>query len=353
MNIDEIAKTITSKPSNKLVLVGIEGYGGSGKTTLAKQLAAELDSAYIVNIDDFIVKEKSTEASWDKGGFDRKRLEQQVLIPATTGQQINYQKLVWETNTLSKPKHVPAVNYLIIERISCYHPNIAHYYDYKNWVDTPIEIAKARGQARDIGNENESMWDMWAANDLAYQLQYHPEQVADYVIDNQRPNSVDTGTWGKRISWKLYPTDQLPPIELITAAFCVAITDKQKILLARSERGWGLIGGHIEDGETVEQALVREALEEGGFTPSTPVLFAVREVTASQPVQHQDPTKQYPFPISYLVYYYSTTIQPIAEPTGSEILESASFSLNDIEALNTPDLSVIKLGYNAYSNLTK
>ncbi len=184
-DVQRIAAEIMARNlGRRPVLIGIEGFGGSGKTTLARQLSDALGHSYVVNIDDFIVKEKLTEPSWDKGGFDRERLERQVLRPAHEGQEVHYEELLWESNTLSAPKIVPDVDYLIVEGISCYHPNIAHYYDYKIWVETPIEIAKARGKARDAGNENVDKWDMWAENDLAYQKKYHPEQQADFVVTN-------------------------------------------------------------------------------------------------------------------------------------------------------------------------
>ncbi len=182
MTVHDIANRITkTKTKSPPVLIGVEGFGGSGKTTFAAKLCEVLGLAYVVNIDDFIIKEKIIEPSWDKGGFDRQRLEQQVLLPATTNRPVQYQELIWETNKLSEPKTVPPVDYLIVEGMSCYHPDIAHYYDYKIWVDTPIEIAKARGKARDAGNENADKWDMWAESSLAYQAKYHPEQQADFI----------------------------------------------------------------------------------------------------------------------------------------------------------------------------
>ncbi len=185
MNIEPIVHQIKAlQIRHKPLIIGIEGFGGSGKTTLASQLRDALGNAYVVNIDDFIVKEKITEPSWDAGGFDLKRLEQQVLIPATTKQPIEYQELLWKTNTLSEPKTVPDADYLIVEGISAYHPSIAKYYDYKIWVDTHIETAKLRGHARDGSNENAAHWDLWAENDLRYQEKYHPEKTADIVISN-------------------------------------------------------------------------------------------------------------------------------------------------------------------------
>jgi 8-oxo-dGTP diphosphatase len=57
-------------------------------------------------------------------------------------------------------------------------------------------------------------------------------------------------------------TDELPPIEQITACIVAALHDNDNLVLSRPERGWGLIGGHIEPGETPEECVCREADEE-------------------------------------------------------------------------------------------
>lgn len=186
MNIKDTASSIQQNADNgRTVLIAIEGFGGSGKTTIAQRLKEALGDAYIVSIDDFIVKSKLGDTSWDIGVFDLKRLDQQVLIPATSEKEIAYQKLIWVSDTLSEPIIVPKVKYLIVEGITSYHPKIAKYYDYKIWVDTSMPVAKQRGHARDGSNENAQYWDLWAENDLAYQKKYHPELNADFIIDNR------------------------------------------------------------------------------------------------------------------------------------------------------------------------
>lgn len=182
--VDIVSEIKQNTKQYKPILIAIEGFGGSGKTTFAEKLRDALCNAYVVSVDDFTIKEKLAEQSWDNGIFDRDRLERQVLIPATSDQNISYQKLIWGTNTLSDPVVVPTVDYLIVEGISSFHPDIAKYYDYKIWIDVPIEIAKQRGKLKDAGNENANNWDLWVKNDLAYQQKYHPEQQADLVIDN-------------------------------------------------------------------------------------------------------------------------------------------------------------------------
>ena len=185
MTAQQVAQSIKAQNvQNDIVLIAIEGFGGSGKSTLAHEIKDYLKDAYVISIDDFIVKAKLTDSSWDNGVFDHQRLEKQVLIPATTGRAIAYQKLDWSTGTLSKPITVPRVRFLIIEGISSYHPSIAQYYTFKIWINTPIQIAKKRGHARDGGSENAQHWDLWAENDLKYQREHHPEIQADFQINN-------------------------------------------------------------------------------------------------------------------------------------------------------------------------
>ena len=184
MTLEEIAGNIKSNTTTKLVLIGIEGFGGSGKSTIANQISGMLTNSYVISIDDFIVKEHILEDDWDKRAFDRSRLESEVLVPFKADREVIYHKLEWATDTLSEPIRVPDTTYLIVEGISCYHPSICQYYDVKVWVDTPIETAKARGKNRDSGNENAEHWDLWAENDLQYQQKYHPELEADYIVKN-------------------------------------------------------------------------------------------------------------------------------------------------------------------------
>jgi 8-oxo-dGTP pyrophosphatase MutT (NUDIX family) len=167
-------------------------------------------------------------------------------------------------------------------------------------------------------------------------------------MDKSTHTLFDAGSWSDDITWELYTTSVLPPIELCSAVMCVAISDG-KVVLTRSERGWGMLGGHIEAGETLEDALRREALEEGGFTIDTHRLFAVRKITSRRPIPHQQEGRTYPHPIGYLPYYWATTNHDLKHPTGEEIIESSSFDIAEVPLLRTRDQIVIDAGWTAYN----
>jgi len=100
------------------------------------------------------------------------------------------------------------------------------------------------------------------------------------------------GAWDSNQSWALYQDTKMPDVKLCTAVYCLAILpDTKQVVLTRNNRGWEMLGGHIEPGETIEEAMVRECIEEGGFTPETYALFGYRKITAKTPVPHNQKQK--------------------------------------------------------------
>jgi len=158
------------------------------------------------------------------------------------------------------------------------------------------------------------------------------------------------GTWSENLRWELYLSASLPPAKLCNAVLCVAILNNDRIVLARTKRGWGMLGGHIEENETIERALVRELYEEGGYTPEHYTPFAYRKIIAKHPEPHQQPGKLYPFPVSYIPFFLATTTKATVQPTGPEVLASQSFSIKELAGLQSGDQKVIELGWEFYKN---
>lgn len=77
-------------------------------------------------------------------------------------------------------------------------------------------------------------------------------------------NPVFKGTWGDgHADWEIHLSNELPDLPM-TAVGGIYFQDEH-VLLTHNHRGWDLTGGHIEEGESVEETLRREMLEEGGL----------------------------------------------------------------------------------------
>src|SRR5258707_5854402 len=63
---------------------------------------------------------------------------------------------------------------------------------------------------------------------------------------------------------RLVLSSQLPLRELSTTSFILAFSGDRLLQTHLVKRGWDLVGGHIEPGESPEEAARREAYEEAG-----------------------------------------------------------------------------------------
>ena len=181
MTLENLVALIASKRGVAPFVVSIEGFGGSGKSTVATHLAAHVTDSAVVPMDDFIVKEHILDPRNEKH-YDLARVEREVLIPFTQGLPFNYRRLDWDTNALVPIDGMVDSTLVILEGICSYHPKLDSYVDVRVWVNTPLDIATARGRARDAGNENEKHWDVWRAADLAYLTEFEPDKRADITI---------------------------------------------------------------------------------------------------------------------------------------------------------------------------
>ena len=100
-------------------------------------------------------------------------------------------------------------------------------------------------------------------------------------------------------------SSHLPPAELSVTAMVLAFSGQNLLQTRLVKRGWDLVGGHIEPGETPEEAVRREAYEEAGalLGPLHLLGFQRLRLPGMRPENYR-----YPFPESYQIFYWARVI---------------------------------------------
>jgi uridine kinase len=185
----EIPETIIEKIKSlsQPVLIGISGFGGSGKTTLAEQLGKGLNAS-VVGVDSFMIDRTLTDyRRWEIMDFTR--LENEVLKPFTNNQNpISYGHFDWGKNGIVETREIEHNGYLIVEGVGLFRPELLKYFSYKIWIDCPLEEANERGKKRDREvhlNPQDEYWNgIWKENEKQYFSEFKPNEIADAVIRN-------------------------------------------------------------------------------------------------------------------------------------------------------------------------
>ena len=113
--------------------------------------------------------------------------------------------------------------------------------------------------------------------------------------------------WVDNINYTIetYLADEMPEVSLCTSAYSFVFKDNMLLQteLKEGERPMRMLdipGGHIDEGETPLEAVVRETFEETGVHVRSPKLVAYIKVTKHNP---KPEAYRYPYPVSYMLYY--------------------------------------------------
>jgi 8-oxo-dGTP diphosphatase len=95
-------------------------------------------------------------------------------------------------------------------------------------------------------------------------------------------------------------THRLPPRELVTSVFGLCFENDRLLMIMHEKRNSDIPGGHVETGESLEDALRREFQEEAAASICDLEVIGYVKITlpGSKP-----PDYRYPHPISYMVAF--------------------------------------------------
>ncbi|PGZ55755.1 uridine kinase [Bacillus cereus] len=197
MDLDLILKWVQEKwKEQSLLIIGIDGCGGAGKSTLANKIKSNFSTVTIVHMDDFylpsakIENENPTNKSIG-ADFDWKRLLQEVLDPISNGVEGCYKCYDWGTDSLVESHIVSANGIVIIEGVYATRQELAEMFDLKIWVNCPRETRIKRGIARD-GEAARDMWENnWMIAEDMYVESHKPHGFADFIIDGTNQELTD------------------------------------------------------------------------------------------------------------------------------------------------------------------
>ncbi len=111
------------------------------------------------------------------------------------------------------------------------------------------------------------------------------------------------------LSWLPQPNEvctvlssHLPPAERIATALVLAFDGDRLLQTHLAARGWDIVGGHIEPGESPEEAARREAYEEAGAQLGELHVLGYQRLRLLGP---RPPSYHYTYPDSYQVFYWA------------------------------------------------
>lgn len=109
----------------------IDGRCASGKTTAAQEISKSLPCT-VFHADDFFLRpeQRTPERYAAPGGnFDRERFLNEVLLPAVSGETVNYRPFDCKSMKILEPQIIHPEKIIIVEGAYCCHPVLWDCYD--------------------------------------------------------------------------------------------------------------------------------------------------------------------------------------------------------------------------------
>jgi len=177
-------------------LVGVDGPGCSGKSTLADALQTFLPGATVISLDDFFAPLNTQVLARISGedlatGIPHLRWDaaQALVNDLASGGSASYTPYVWGADRLGSPVLVPRSDFILVEGLYALHPQLRSAYCFRIWVDCLAADRMARVADRMVraGVSNRERWlDLWARlyvpREQAYLATFRPDLAADVFV---------------------------------------------------------------------------------------------------------------------------------------------------------------------------
>ncbi|WP_328539888.1 uridine kinase family protein [Streptomyces sp. NBC_00344] len=155
-DLDRLAAAVRELPAScgPVRLIAVDGHAGSGKSTFSARLAAALDGAPVLHLDDLATHQELF--AW----MDRMR--SQVIGPFVRGEAARYGPYDWTLRRFGPERSVRPADVVIVEGVGAGRQAMRPHLAQLLWMDRDAEGSWRRGRRRD-GPALSGFWDGWTA----------------------------------------------------------------------------------------------------------------------------------------------------------------------------------------------
>lgn len=179
------------KQLGRVIVVALDGRSGAGKTSLATDVASNVDAA-VVHGDDFyrdmldVDRRALSPVQGVDRYFDHQRLRQEALEPLVRRQAARFGCFNWmEGAGLTRPVTVEARDIVVVEGVYSARPEFDDLLDLKVLVEVSDHIREHRRRARPrtVSREDPQSWDTrWEAAERVYFDTIRPRTAFDLIV---------------------------------------------------------------------------------------------------------------------------------------------------------------------------
>ncbi len=130
---------------------------------------------------------------------------------------------------------------------------------------------------------------------------------------------------------RLYHTNEVPPADVCATAFAFAFIGNRMLMTRLVRRGWDIPGGHIEQGESPEQAAIRETTEETQVLVEPLELIGIQELEVFGPL----PRDGWSNPLRAQLFYLCRVVDILPFSPTHEATERNFFDPDFVRAVPT------------------
>ena len=167
------------------VRLAIEGGSASGKTTLAAELQKRFDCT-VFHMDDFFLRphQRTPERLAEPGGnVDRERFLDEVLLPLSKGEAVEYHPYDCATKSLRAPIKAEPKRLTVIEGAYSMHPELEQYYDLSVFLELEPALQLKRIVGRNTPAQAARFWAEWIPLENLYFEKTCAKERCDLVIE--------------------------------------------------------------------------------------------------------------------------------------------------------------------------